>query len=126
MLIILIGALLFGGSAAVLGSFGTGHTIDELQARVKRVVKEPDRAQAAHRVLEQWKAESKIYEKATAQSHESILKLARRHDATRAEVDAANRATDATDAQAIERYVAVRQALKEHLNSDEWAAVFSR
>jgi hypothetical protein len=124
MLILLVGALFFGGSAAVIGSFGTGHAIDELQSRLTRVIKDPGRAKGAQRVLEQWKEEGKAYEKATAASRQAILKLAHRHDATRAEVEAAHRAIDARDEQTIERFIAVREALKEHLNGDEWAAVF--
>ena len=97
MLILLIGALFFGGSAAVIGSFGTGHSIDELQSRVTRVVKDPGRAKAAHRVLEQWKEEGKAFEKATAGSGQAILKLAHGHDATPAQVEAANRRRRARD-----------------------------
>jgi len=126
MLIILIGALFFGGSAAVIGSFGTGHTIHELQERLTRVVKDPGRAQTAHRVLEQWKEEGKAYEQATAASRQAVLKLAHRHDATRAEVETVHRAIDARDEQTIERFIAVRQALREQLLPEEWAAVFSR
>ena len=125
MLIILIGALFFGGSAALIGSFGTGHSIDELQSRLTRVVKDPGRAEAAHRVLGQWKDEGKAYGKATTGSREAMLKLAHRHDGTRAEAQAIHREIDARDAQTIERFIAVREALKEHLSGDEWAAVFS-
>jgi len=125
MLIILIGALFFGGSAAVIGSFGTGHSIDELQSRLTRVVKDPGRAKAAHQVLEHWKEEGKAYGKGTAGSRQAMLKLAHRHDGTRAEAQTIHREIDARDAQAIDRYVTVREALKEHLGSDEWASVFS-
>ena len=125
MLIILIGALFFGGSAAVIGSLGTGHSIEELQSRMTRVVKDPGRAEAAHRALEQWKEEGKAYGKASTGSRQAMLKLAHRHDGTRAEAQAIHREIDARDAQTIERFIAVREALKEHLSGDEWAAVFS-
>jgi hypothetical protein len=124
VLIIILGTLLFGGSAAVVGTLGTGESIHELKSKFGHAVKDPKRARAVNDLLERWEKEGKAYDEATARSHAAIIKLAHRHDATRADFQAVNSEVDARDARAVDRFVDTRASIKQQVTSQEWQTVF--
>jgi len=124
ILIILLASLFFGGSAILVGTLGTGHSLEELKSRITHVVKDADRERALKGVLDGWEKAGKEYEKATAGSQKSIVGLAHRHDATRAEFQAVYREIDARDARNIDRFVAIRESIKKQMTREEWQAVF--
>ena len=124
VLIILLGVMLFGGSAVVVGTLGTGHSIDELKSRFGHAVKDPERARAVRELLGRWEKEGKEYEKATAESHKAIIQLVHRHDATLADFRAINSAVDARDARNIDRFLDFRASIKQQVRREEWQAAF--
>lgn len=124
VLIIILATLFFGGSAALVGTLGTGHSLHELKSRIEHVVKDADRELALKGVLDGWEKEGKDYEKASAESQKAIVKLAHRHDATRAEFQAVYREIDARDARNIDRFLAIRESIKKQVSSEEWQAIF--
>ena len=124
VLIIILATLFFGGSAALVGTLGTGHSLEELKSRITHVVKGADRERALKGVLDGWEKEGKDYEKATAGSQKAIVKLAHRHDATRAEFHAVYRDIDARDARFLERFMGIRESVKKQVTSEEWQAIF--
>ena len=124
VLIIILATLFFGGSAVLVGTLGTGHSLGELKSRIEHVVKDADRERALKGVLDGWEKEGKEYEKATAESQKAIVKLAHRHDATRAEFQAVYREIDARDARNIDRFVAIRESIKKQMTREEWQTVF--
>ena len=125
VLIILLGVMFFGGSAAVVGTLGTGHNIDELKSLFGRAVKDPDRARAVRELLDRWEKEGKEYFKATAESHKAIIELVHRRDATLADFRAINSEVDARDARNIDRFLDFRASIKQQVRSEEWQAAFS-
>ncbi|MGH8642054.1 MAG: hypothetical protein ACRET6_10100 [Burkholderiales bacterium] len=54
----------------------------------------------------------------------ALPKLMKRHDATRAEFQAANSQADARDAKIIERFVDMHASLRKQVRSEEWQAIF--
>lgn len=124
VLIILLGALFFGGSTAVVGTLGTGHSIDELKSRFGRAVKEPDRARAVRELLDRWEKEGKEYFKVSAESHKAVIKMVHRHDATRADFEAVTSQIDARDARNIDRFLDFRASIKQQVSREDWQAVF--
>lgn len=124
VLIIILATLLLGGSAALVGTLGTGESVEELKSRIAHVVKDADRERALKGVLEGWEKEGKEYEKATAGSQKAIVGLAHRHDATRAEFLAVYREIDARDAMFLEKFASIRESIKKQVTSEEWQAVF--
>jgi predicted nucleic acid-binding Zn-ribbon protein len=121
---LLLAALLFGGSAAVVGTLGTGHSLGELKSRIEHVVKDADRERALKGVLDGWEKEGKDYEKATAESQKEIVKLAHRHDATRAEFQKVYGEIDARDARNIDTFMGIRESIRKQVTSEEWQAIF--
>jgi predicted nucleic acid-binding Zn-ribbon protein len=124
ILIILLGSLFFGGSAIVVGTLGTGHSLEELKSRITHVVKDAERERTLKGALDGWEKAGKEYEKATAESQKDIVKLAHRRDATRAEFQAAYGEIDARDARFLERFVGIRESIKKQVTSEEWQAIF--
>lgn len=121
---LLLASLFFGGSAAVVGTLGTGHSLGELKSRIEHVVKDANRERVLQQVLDGWEKEGKVYEKATAESQKEIVKLAHRHDATRAEIQKVYGEIDARDARNIDRFVGIRESIKKQVTSEEWQAIF--
>jgi hypothetical protein len=124
VLIILVGVLFFGGSAAVVGTLATGESVDEAKARIKRTVKDEDRARAAHKVLDEWHEKGKEYFKAAGRNRDEILKLVKRHDATRAQFQALNGEIDTRDAKTLRDFLDFRMSLRKQMTGEEWQAVF--
>jgi len=124
VLIILVGVLFFGGSAAVVGTLATGESVDEAKARIKRTVKDEDRARAAHKVLDEWHETGKEYFKAAGRNRDEILKLVKRHDATRAQFQALNGEIDTRDAKTLRDFLDFRMSLRKQMTGEEWQAVF--
>jgi hypothetical protein len=124
ILIIILATLFFGGSAALVGTLGTGHSLEELKSRIEHVVKDPDRERALKGVLDGWEKEGKDYEKATTGSQGAIIKLAHRHDATRKEFQAVYGEIDARDARFLEKFVGIRESIRKQVTGEEWQAIF--
>lgn len=124
ILIILLGSLFFGGSAILVGTLGTGHSLGELKSRIEHVVKGEDRQRALRQVLDGWDKAGKEYEKATAGSQSAIVKLAHRHDATRKEFQAVYGEIDARDARYIASFVGIRDSIRKQVTVEEWQAIF--
>jgi hypothetical protein len=52
------------------------------------------------------------------------MRLAIRHDATRAEFQAVYREIDSRDARFLERFVGIRESIKKQVTGEEWHAIF--
>jgi hypothetical protein len=124
VLIILLGAMFLGGSAATIQTMATGKSIDTLESDVKRVVKDPGRAQAAVKILEQWKTEGTAFWKAQESHQEAIHGLIERHDATREEFATLRASVGSVDARYTELFMNIRASIRENMTPQEWKAVF--
>lgn len=124
LITLLLASLFFGGSAAVVGTLGTGHSLGELKSRIEHVVKGADRERALKGVLDGWEKEGKAYEKATAESQKAIVELTHRHDATRAEYQKVYGEIDARDARNIDTFMGIRESIRKQVTSEEWQAIF--
>jgi hypothetical protein len=126
VLIILLGALFLGGSAATIQTMATGKSIDTLESDVKRVVKDPGRAQAVLKILEQWKTEGTVFWKAQESHQEAIHALIARHDATREEFAKLEVSIASVDARYTEEFMNIRASIHENMTRQEWQAVFGK
>lgn len=126
VLIILLGALFLGGSAATIQTMATGKSIDTLESDVKRVVKDPGRAQEVLKILEQWKTDGTVFWKAQDYHQEALHALVARHDATREEFAALEASIDSVDARYTEAFMNIRASIHENMTRQEWQAVFGK
>jgi Glu-tRNA(Gln) amidotransferase subunit E-like FAD-binding protein len=126
VLIILLGALFLGGSAATIQTMATGKSIETLESDVKRIVKDPDRAQAVLKILEQWKAEGTAFWKAQENHQEALHALIARHDATREAFAKLEVSIASVDARYTEEFMNIRASIRENMTRQEWQAVFGK
>jgi hypothetical protein len=126
VLIILLGAMFLGGSAATIRTMATGKSIDTLESDVKRAVKDPVRAQAVLKILEQWKTEGTAFWKAQESHQEAIHTLIARHDATREEFATLEASIGSVDARYTEEFMSIRASIRENMTPQEWQAVFGK
>jgi hypothetical protein len=123
VLILLAAYLFFGGAASTLVLY-LGYSPRELKKAVASVVTDVSRKDAAQSEIAYWAKLLKSQNKDLAKSQKKFLKLARRHDATRAEADLMTANMDAPIRQMDSRFLDARFRIKEHLTQAEWDAVW--
>jgi len=121
---LLVAYLLMGGSAVVVGTLATGESVDAIKSAIHRTVKDPAREREAVKIVDGWHDAGKKYIEAGNADHAAILSLVKRHDASRAELDAVNRRVDQRDAQTLKQFAATREALRKQITREEWPAIF--
>jgi DNA-binding transcriptional MerR regulator len=125
VLIILLGTLFLGGSAALAGGvFVTGMTTKEITRALKREVTDEDRLHAARRVIDSWERDAERFLESMDERREELLEQMQRHDADRATIDALLRRQDTAVDDMTRRVVDYRFELRDHLGAEEWRAVF--
>jgi hypothetical protein len=125
VLIILLGALLLGGSGIVVGTLSTGHDIDELKSRVKHAVADPQRAREVRALLDDWEHQGKAYWKAVDKDHKTILTALERHDGKAEDFEPTLADIGAREAASFGQFLELRSSLKARLTPQEWQLVFA-
>ena len=126
VLILLAAYLFFGGAASTLLLYLHGHSPRELKKAVASVVDDESRKDAAQSEIAYWAKLLKSQNKDLAKAQKKFLKLARRHDATRAEADLMTAKMDGSIRQMDSRFLDARFRIKEHLTQPEWDALWAQ
>ena len=124
ILIIVLGAILLGGAVMAAGVFGTGRSLDDLDKAVKKDIADDTRRDAARKVIDQWSTDVKAFLKESGNRQKTVMKLMRRHDATRPNFEAIVAEQELAGAAIDQRAIEHRFALKEQLSREEWANIF--
>lgn len=124
LILLFLGALLFGASAAGLGTVFDKQSVKHLRERIATLVAEDDRRKALDGVLDRMLDEGARLADGHQEQGKRLLQLMQRHDATPAEFDALTAEADALNLDARRHLLDLRFALREKLTADEWRALF--
>ena len=125
-LIILFGVLFLGGAAALAGgAFVTGSSSDQIDRALEREVADPTRRRAARRVVESWGKDAERFLENMQERRSELVQQFQRHDAQRAAIDALLARQDEAVDEMTRRVLDYRFELRDHLEADEWRAVFA-
>ena len=125
VLILLAGWLIFGGGAAS-ALVVYDRPASEMKKAVKRVIADTDRRDAILSDLSRWKSGQKKQDKEASSDRKELLKILRRKDAERPEVEPIMASLDQTFLQMDKNFLDFRFRVKEQVSSAEWAELVAR
>lgn len=125
MIIALVLSYLFLGSGSSMLAL-QGHSPADFENAVKHVVTDGNRKKDALRELDSWKKSLKVQDEAADKDDKTLLKLMKRHDTTRAEIDQLNAKLDETFREMDRNFLDTRSKLRDHLTKEEWGGVATR
>jgi hypothetical protein len=124
LIMLFLGALLFGASAAGLGTVFNKQSVKKIRAELKTIVPEPARRNALDASLDQLLTENEKLADAHREQGKRLLKLMASHDAAPAAFDALTAQADALNLEARQRLLALRFELRNGLSAEEWRRLF--
>jgi len=125
VLIILLGSLFLGGSAAVAGGvFVTGLSTKQIDKALKNEVADEGRMRAARRVAESWGKDAERFLESMEERRSELLDRFEQYDPDRTEIEAMFVRQDAAVDEMTRRVIDYRFELRDHLTAGEWTAVF--
>jgi hypothetical protein len=124
LIILFLGTLLFGGTAAGLGWIYGGNNFEQLRKQLKHAVPEPERRKPLGRILEQLQSSAEGYSASHERQAKQLVGILKRHDGTRAEVDAQLAQMDALNLFSRHTMLDLRYQLRAGLSAEEWLALF--
>jgi len=126
LIILFFGALLFGASAAGVGTAYDKATVKSMRTELKSVVPDSDRRQQLEALLDAWQKEGKQLLDGHHRHAKALLVVLERHDAKPADVDRILADVDDLDAAARTRMLDLRFELRKSLSAEEWVALQDR
>jgi len=126
ILILLAAYLFFGGAASTVLLYNQGYSPRALKKAVANVVTDESRRNAAQSEISYWSKALKAQNKDLGKSQKKMVKLARRHDATRAEADRIVANMDDSILRMDRSFLDARFQLKGRLTQAEWDALWVR
>jgi hypothetical protein len=124
LIMLFLGALLFGASAAGLGTVFSKQSVKKIRAELKTIVPEPARRKALDASLDQLLTENEKLADAHREQGKRLLELMASHDAAPAAFDALTAQADALNLEARQRLLALRFELRSKLSAEEWRRLF--
>ena len=124
LIILFLGTLLFGGSAAGLGWLYGGNNYEQLRKQLKTHIAEPERRKSLGRILARLQAAAEGHSESHERQVRQLLGLLERHDASRAEVDARLAEMDGLNVFARQTLLDLRYELRAGVSAAEWTALF--
>ena len=124
LIILFLGTLLFGGSAAGLGWLYGGNNYEQLRKQVKKHITEPERRKSLGRILEQLQSSAEGHSESHERQVRQLLAILERHDGSRAEVDGKLAEMDALNVFARQTLLDLRFELRAGVSAEEWTALF--
>ncbi len=98
----------------------------DMKKLVKRVIPEGDRRDALLSGIDTWESLQEERDKKVHSDREELLEVLRRHDATRAEVEAITAKLETSFVDMDASFLNLRFRLKERVSSAEWAQLLAR
>jgi hypothetical protein len=126
ILILLAVYLFFGGAASTVLLYNHGYSPRELKKAVASVVADEVRRDAAQSEIKYWSKALEAQNKDLGKAQKKIVKLARQHDATRAEADRIVANMDDSIRRMDRSFLDARFQLKGQLTQAEWDALWGR
>lgn len=127
VLIILLGALFLGGSAAAIGgTFFTGRSVTQIDKALKKAIDDGPRRKTARKLVERWGEDAEKFLERTEKRKRSLLKSLQRHETSRESLDASLAEQEADLELITKKILDHRFALRAKLTTEEWAEVFPR
>ncbi len=124
-LILLAAWLYFGGGASTALVF-YDRSASDIKKIVKRVVADPGRQNAVLTNIDRWESVQEIHDKNVAVDRKELLKILRRKDAQRSDVEAIVGRLDKTFFAMDWDFLNARFAVKDRVTSAEWAEIVAR
>jgi len=124
LIILFLGTLLFGGTAAGLGWIYGGNNFEQLRKQLKQAVPESGRRKPLGRILEQLQSSAEGYSTSQERQAKQLTDILKRHDGTRAEVDAQLAQMDALNLFSRHAMLDLRYQLRAGLSVEEWTVLF--
>jgi len=124
LILLFLGTLLVGGSAASLGTVFSDARIKQIRASLKALVSEEPRRKSLDGTLDRLHAESRQAASIHGDQSKKLLELMQRHDAEPADFDALLAKADALTLESRRRLLDLRFELRQQLSSGEWQALF--
>jgi DNA-binding transcriptional MerR regulator len=125
VLIILLGVLFLGGSAALSGGiFVTGLSTKQIDKALDREVSDSDRRSAAGRVVESWEKDAERFLEGMEERRADLVEQLARHGTDRTRVESLLDRQDAAVDDMTRRVIDYRFELRDHLTAVEWRALF--
>jgi hypothetical protein len=124
LIILFLGTLLFGGSAAGLGWLYGGNNYEQLRKQLKKQVAEPERRKSLGRILERLQSSAEGHSESHERQVRQLLAILERHDGSRAEVDGKLAEMDALNLFARQTLLDLRYELRAAASAEEWTGLF--
>jgi len=122
ILIILLGALFLGGGAASVLVFVQGQSPREMREAVNKVVSDDRRRDSALKIIDDWEKGRKEQEKEFREERAQLVRVMKRHDATREEADLVAAKLDESILVMDRRFLDMRFGVRDQLTKEEWDA----
>lgn len=124
LIILFLGSVLFGGSAAGLGWLYGGNNFKQLRKELKTVVHEPERRKSLGAILEDLGSAARGFGESHERQVRGLLQALERHDTTRADADRYLAEMDALNRFSRNAMLDLRFKLREGVSAQEWAGLF--
>jgi hypothetical protein len=124
LIILFLGSVLFGGSAAGLSWLYGGNNFQQLRKQLKQVVQEPARRKTLGGILEDLQSSARAFSESHERQVGKLLDILKDHDTTKAEVDRQLADMDSLNRFSRQAMLDQRYALRQHLSAQEWEGLF--
>ena len=124
LIILFLGSVLFGGTAAGLGWLYGGNNFKQLSKQLKNVVQEPERRKSLGAILEDLQSSAQGFSDSHERQVRALLEVLERHDATRAEVEGSLSRMDSLNQFSRRAMLDLRYKLRDGVSAQEWAGLF--
>jgi hypothetical protein len=124
--LILLAAWLFFSGGASTALIVYDRPASEVRKAVKRVIADPGRKSTVLTDISHWESVQEIHDKSVSADRKELLKILRRKDAQRSDVDAIVARLDKTFFLMDWDFLNMRFEVKERVTSTEWAQIVAR
>jgi len=124
LIILFLGTLLFGGSAAGLGWLYGGNNYEQLRKQLKAHVAEPERRKSLGGILKRLQSSAEGHSESHERQVRQLLAILERHDGSRVEVDGKLAEMDALNSFARQTLLDLRYELRGGMSAEEWTGLF--
>ena len=124
--LILLAAWLFFGGGAASALVVYDRPVSDVKKAIKRVITSVERRDVILSDLKQWESGQKKQDKEVSASRDDLLKILRRQDAQRSEVEPVIAKLEETFTEMDRDFLDLRFREKDQVTSAEWAEIVAR
>ena len=124
--LILLAAWLFFGGGAASALVVYDRPVSEVKKAIKRVITSAERRDVILSDLKQWESGQEKQDKQVSAGRDDLLKILRRQDAQRSEVEPVIAKLEETFTEMDRDFLDLRFRVKDQVTSAEWAEIVAR